>query len=85
MISFRVSVSLVNGERRGHGENPGVVGFIEREKNPPAHCVDAINPRDTNLSWLILSAKLRMKDLKIGRRCGALSGVRKNSTKAFVS
>lgn len=55
-----------------------------REHQLP-HSVAAIKPSDTNLSWLIRSAKLSTNFLKRSKRRGALSGKLKNSTNESVS
>ena len=53
--------------------------------NEPEHCVAASSPKETNLSWLIFSAKLRMKFRNNGSLCEALAGILKYSTRTSVS
>ena len=51
----------------------------------PEHCVAVKRASDTNFSWFIFSAKLKMKCLKSGNLCAALAGVLKYSTRTSVS
>ena len=61
------------------------LGRIQSDEGRPEHCVAVNRPSETNFSWFIFSAKLKMKCLKSGNLCAALAGVLKYSTRTSVS